>query len=61
MPPHRFKVGQNVNVSSRVNQTTPMGKYQVVRLLPPDSADNQYRLKSAMDGRERVVWESELS
>jgi hypothetical protein len=37
------------------------GTYRIVRLLPPDANANQYRIKSTVDGHERVVRESQLS
>jgi hypothetical protein len=32
-----------------------------VRLLPAEASDQQYRVKSTLDGHERVVKESQLS
>ncbi len=62
MAQHKFKVGQNVRLSpaNTLDHYTPRGLYQVVRMLPPDADDNQYRVKSAEDGHERVVRESQL-
>jgi len=34
--------------------------YQVVKLLPSDGADYQYRIKNANEAFERVVRESQL-
>lgn len=61
MAGHRYKVGQTVTVVQRGWQGTPPGSYTVVRLLPPEAADNQYRLKSRTENYERVVRESELA
>jgi hypothetical protein len=36
------------------------GMYHVVRTLPPNGVENQYRLKSQKDGHERVVLESRM-
>ena len=59
MAAHKFKVGQLVIV-----QSTRHGlwaePFEVVRLLPHDNGDFQYRIKSTRDGHERVVFESEL-
>ena len=60
MERHRFKVGDTVRVSQRVNPHIPAGSYKVVRLLPAEGRDHQYRLQSSLDGRERVVRESDL-
>jgi hypothetical protein len=36
------------------------GSYRVVRLLPPDGGDYQYRIKSTGEAYERVAKESQL-
>jgi hypothetical protein len=58
---HRFKVGSVVNIRARIHNGTPDGVYKVVRLLPADGQDYQYRVKSSRTGSEHVVRESELS
>ncbi|HEY4251304.1 MAG TPA: hypothetical protein VGM87_08885 [Roseomonas sp.] len=61
MRPHSFSVGQSVElVSGRLSGNVPGGSYVVLRQLPNDSADREYRVKNARDGHERVVRESEL-
>lgn len=61
MRPHSFSVGQNVElVSSRLSGNVPGGSYIVLRQLPNDSEDREYRVKNARDGHERVVRESEV-
>lgn len=60
--PHRYKVGSVVRFTpSGLDKQAPAGSYQIVRQLPPDGSDNQYRVKSSSDGHERVVRESQLS
>ncbi|MDY0881434.1 hypothetical protein ACFPL7_17735 [Dongia soli] len=62
MTPHKFKIGQTVIFTPNMNHaSTSRGSYQIVRLLPSETADCQYRIKSSKDGQERVVRESELS
>lgn len=39
---------------------TRKGRFEIVRLLPVEHGNCQYRIRSAMDGHERVVQESEL-
>ena len=56
----RLKVGDVVRVDRRVNPHIPAGNYKVVRVLPTVERDHQYRLRSSLDGQERVVRESEL-
>ena len=61
MKSHKFGVGQTVRYSPRGTYSGPGGSYKVVRLLPAEANDNQYRVKSSADGHERVVKESQLS
>jgi hypothetical protein len=61
MPPHGFTVGQKVEfVPGRFDGSAPSGTYTVVRLLPNDARDREYRVKNARDGHERVVRESQI-
>jgi len=58
---HKFKVGQTVHFAGGLKYATNVrGTYKIVRLLPSESDDRQYRIQSAKDGHERVVRESEL-
>jgi hypothetical protein len=58
---HKFQVGQSVYyTSSPVMRPGASGKYKVVRLLPSDGDDYQYRIKSAGEAFERVAKESQL-
>jgi hypothetical protein len=62
MADHKFAVGQTLFFSPSIFEPIkPMGHYCVVRLLPADGGDPQYRLKSETDGHERVVRESQLA
>lgn len=59
---HSYTVGQTLNFSPNIFEpATRQGSYRIVRLLPSDSGDNQYRVMSESDGHERVVQESQLS
>ncbi len=61
MASHRFKAGQTVFLSpSAFDLRGPRGIFEIVRPLPADGDDNQYRVKSTVDGHERVVRESQL-
>ena len=60
MAAHRFKVGQLVTLHSKRHGVWAE-PFEVVRLLPAQNADFQYRIKSTRDGHERVVLESELA
>ena len=59
---HKFKAGQTVSYTpSGVGGADRNVKFEIVRLLPSERGVNQYRLKSILDGHERVALESELS
>jgi len=61
MPHHSFSVGQNVEfVPGRFDGAAPRGTYTVLRQLPNDSSDREYRVRNTHDGHERVVRESQL-
>jgi hypothetical protein len=58
---HRFQVGQTVSyTSSPITRPGASGSYKVVRLLPSDGDDYQYRIKHAGEAFERVARESQL-
>jgi hypothetical protein len=59
---HKFEVGQMLSFSPSIFEVVKgNGPFRVVKLLPADSGDNQYRVQSECDGHERVVRESQLS
>lgn len=61
MPLHSFAVGQRIEfVPGRFDGSAPGGTYTVVRQLPNDSTDREYRVKNTRDGHERVVRESQI-
>ncbi len=58
---HKFRVGQTVfYTSSPISRPGASGSYQVVRLLPSDGDDYQYRIKNPGEAFERVAKESQL-
>jgi hypothetical protein len=58
---HRFRIGQTVYFTSRpIGHMAVNGSYQIVKLLPSDGDDYQYRIKSAEEAFERVAKESQL-
>lgn len=58
---HKFRVGQTVlYTSSPIARPGASGSYEVVRLLPSDGDDYQYRIKHAGEAFERVAKESQL-
>jgi hypothetical protein len=58
---HKFRVGQTVfYTSSPITRPGASGSYKVVRLLPSDGEDYQYRIKNSGEAFERVAKESQL-
>ena len=58
---HKFHVGQTVfYTSSPISRPGASGSYRVVRLLPSDGEDYQYRIKNPGEAFERVAKESQL-
>jgi len=58
---HKFRVGQTVfYTSSPISRPGATGSYKVVRLLPSDGEDYQYRIKNPGEAFERVAKESQL-
>ena len=61
MRAHKFQVGQTVfYTSSPISRPGASGSYKVVRLLPSDGDDYQYRIKHSGEAFERVAKESQL-
>jgi hypothetical protein len=59
---HKFKVGQLVDFApARLGMATSGQPYEIVRLLPAEAVELQYRIKSKSESFERVAKESELS
>ena len=58
---HRFRVGQAVEFfpDPGVDRLSK-GRYTIVRLLPLEGNNPQYRIKSSADGHERLVRENQL-
>lgn len=58
---HKFQIGQNVLFTANTaTRPAAAGSYSVVRLLPSDGGDAQYRIKSQTEAFERVARESQL-
>ena len=62
MATHKFAVGHTVRFSPDRGQEHEKGEFfKIVRLLPEAGGVLQYRVKSEIDGHERVVREDQLS
>ena len=61
--PHTFQVGQLVRATAKFyDRTGHEGMYEIVRLLPPGTDGvPKYRIRSAAQGRERVVMQQEIA
>ena len=58
---HKFALGQTVSFSPDRHQVRPaQDRFKIVRLLPEAANVLQYRIKSQVDGHERVVGEDQL-
>ena len=61
MRTHKFLVGQSVHYTlGRYGSAGASGVYKIIRLLPPEGDDQQYRIKSANEPYERIAKESQL-
>jgi hypothetical protein len=59
---HKFTVGETVYfTASNVARPAASGTYEVIRLLPTDGDDCQYRIKNSTEAFERVAKESQLA
>ena len=59
---HKFRVGESVYfTASNIARPGASGTYEVIRLLPTDGDDCQYRIKSTTEAFERVAKESQLA
>jgi hypothetical protein len=58
---HKFNIGETVYfTASNVSRPAATGTYEVIRLLPTDGDERQYRIKSTTEAFERVARESQL-
>lgn len=58
---HKYQVGETVYYTSPTfGRAAASGSYTVVKLLPSDGEDYQYRIKSSGEAFERVAKESQL-
>jgi hypothetical protein len=58
---HKYRLGQTVYFTSKpLGHMAANGTYQIVKLLPPEGDEHQYRIKSSSEAFERVAKESQL-
>ena len=59
---HKYSVGQKVSFQPGSGNLSHLrGSYTIVRLLPSETRDRQYRVKCDKETHERVVLESQLA
>lgn len=57
---HRFRSGQTVRLVRSSLRSAADGEFKVIRPLPDEGGETQYRIKSAREPHDRVVKESDL-
>jgi hypothetical protein len=58
---HKYSIGQNVRYTAGpFTRAGSNGSFTVVKLLPTEGDENQYRIKSNGEAFERVAKESQL-
>jgi hypothetical protein len=57
---HKFHAGQTVTLVSNRYGANHQKQFKIVQLLPEEHGLNHYRLKSVIDGHERIATENEL-
>ena len=60
MPSHKFHVGESVNFRP-ASRNVPAGAYEVVKQLPHNGREFEYRIKNANEEHQRIAGESELT
>ena len=62
MSVHKFQIGERLRFQSSGLKSSQSGVYEVLALMPDErGAGFQYRLKSTVDGHQRVSIEDALS
>ena len=58
---HKFRVGDNVHIiAGLLGRGDIGGVFKVIRVLPTEGDEQQYRIKSASEPHERVAKQSQL-
>jgi hypothetical protein len=58
---YKFKLGQSVELVAGETRLKPLGRFEIVRLMPSEHGLRQYRIRSLLDGHERMAVETELA
>ena len=58
---HKFTIGQTVRyIAGPLNRASAEGSFKIVKLLPLEGDEHQYRIKNTGEAFERVAKESQL-
>lgn len=57
---HSFKIGEWVDILPSTLRSSAPGRYEIVRLIPCDSEDPRYCIRSPSEKHDRVVPERDL-
>lgn len=58
---HKYTLGQTVRyIAGPFSRVNASGTFKIVKLLPPDGDEHQYRIKNLAEAFERVAKESQL-
>jgi len=55
----KFKPGQSVEFFHS-EPMAPRGAYEIVRVVPSETGEPRYRVRSVQEPYERIVWEHEI-
>jgi len=58
---HKYTIGRTVEFLPSDLRLTPLGPFEIMRVLPIEHGIAQYRIKSLKDGHQRVAVESDLT
>jgi hypothetical protein len=61
MPSYKFQIGQTVFLEHSLNRNIPGGACVVIKTLPENNGEFEYRVRNDKEPHERVVRESELN
>jgi hypothetical protein len=61
MPSHKFHIGDSVMLKPAISRNVPGGVYEVIKQLPHNGREYEYRIKSANEEYERIAGERELT
>ena len=61
MPSHKFRIGESVMLKPAISRNVPGGVYEVIKQLPHNGREYEYRIKSANEEYERIAREGELT